>query len=139
MERRIDIQPATRIIVADDSPSGRMLLRAVLSRHGYRVSQAASAPELVDLLSSSTYDAVILNLTMPPARGAQYVSSVRSMMKDGARLLVYSADTSHGIEEAIRQAGADQFFQNPIKFIALLQYLEASNCAEEEIEALQGT
>ena len=139
MERRIDIQPATRIIVADDSASGRMLLQGVLSRHGYRVSQAASASELVDLLSSSNYGAVILNLTMLPARGAQYVSSVRSIMKDDVQLVVYSADGSHGIEALIRQAGADQFFQAPIKFVALLQYLEASNCAEHEIEALQGT
>ncbi|GAB3352642.1 hypothetical protein GCM10027430_18090 [Lysobacter tyrosinilyticus] len=114
-------------------------MHGVLSRHGYRVSLAATASELADLLSSSAYDAVILNLTMPPARGTQHVSGVRAMMDDEARLVIYSVDRSHGIEAVIRQAGADQFFQVPIRFNALLQYLEASNCSEAEPEALQVT
>ena len=116
-----------------------MLIHGVLSRHGYRVSLAASASELADLLSSSTYDAVMLNLTMPPARGTQYVSSIRSMMEDDAQLVVYSVDRSHGVEASVRQAGADQFFQAPIRFSALLRYLDAGVCADEEPEALQGT
>lgn len=126
MDQHIDIRPARKVIVADDMPSVRVLVATLLTRHGYRAYQAATATEVADLLMASRFDAVILNLTMPPARGPCYVADVRAMMVADAQLIVYSGGDSQRVGVMVKQAGADHFFSTPIDFSALLNLLGES-------------
>ncbi|MGH8601858.1 MAG: response regulator [Gammaproteobacteria bacterium] len=120
-----------RILVADDSSSGRMLVVGVLTQHGFRVAHASSAEQLTALLASDTYDAVVLNLTMPPNHGPEYVSHVRSLMPEQTQLVVYSILDQDEVEASVKRAGADHFFQTPIQFAALVRQLEASDTPSE--------
>ncbi|GAB3105244.1 response regulator [Lysobacter terrae] len=139
MDQRIDIQPARKVIVADDLPSARVLVAALLTHHGYRVYQAATAAELNDLLLASRFDAVILNLTMPPAKGPSYVSDVRALMSEDAKLVVYSAGDGQRVGAVVKQAGADHFFHSPINFSALLTLLEVGGSPKVDNEVRERT
>lgn len=121
------IKTSRRVLVADDSESGRMLVVEVLKHHRFIVYQAATAGELTHLLSYAAFDAVVLNLTMPPNSGSAYVSKVRSMIPQRSQLVVYSVLSRDDVEASVKRAGADHFFQIPIRFSALVPLLEADN------------
>ena len=124
MRSKADIRPRKKILIVDDVPSGRMLLAAVLSKHGYRTSEASSSDVISELLSTQNHHAVILNVSML-ATSIEYVSNVRSVMNPDAHLFIASANDQYDIEQAAIRAGANHFLRVPFKFEDILARLEA--------------
>jgi len=58
-----------RILVVDDDPGVRELLRSVLDRRGLTVDAAADGNEALHLLRENLYSVIILDLLMPIADG----------------------------------------------------------------------
>ena len=119
------LSPNNQVIVADDTTSGRMVIAEVLSKNGFVVKEANDAFMLARLLSEYPSAAVVLNLTMPPLRGPQYVQSVRAQMSPGSRLVAYTANDSIDLERSVITAGADRCFPVPVPLDALLLSLRA--------------
>jgi two-component system response regulator MprA len=61
-----------RLLVADNDPFFRELLRDVLEGEGYAVRVARDGLEALDLLHAEPPDAVILDLIMPKIDGARF-------------------------------------------------------------------
>ncbi|HEV8435171.1 MAG TPA: response regulator, partial [Thermoanaerobaculia bacterium] len=59
----------TGILVVEDDPAIRRLVRMVLQRRGYQVETAEDGVEAVLKLGIGEYDAVILDLMMPNLDG----------------------------------------------------------------------
>lgn len=114
MNSVINFSQNTDVIVADDTSSGRMILAEVLTKNGFSVKKADSAFTLAKHLADSPNASIVLNLTMPPLRGPDYVQSVRAQMSPNARLVVYTADDSENLEQSVIAAGADRFFPIPV-------------------------
>jgi DNA-binding response OmpR family regulator len=98
------------VIVADDMPSTRALLRTYLAGKGFIVEEASTSMDVEDLVAGNPDSWVMLNLTMPPRRGSEYVKAVRSAMSAEAILVVYTADENEDVR-AVMEAGADHFFK----------------------------
>lgn len=113
-----------KILIVDDVPSGRMLLAAILSKHGYDTSEVSLSDAITELPSSQAHHAVILNVSMLATR-IEYVHKVRSLMNPEAHLFVTSSNDQCDIEEAAVQAGANHFLRMPFGFEDLLERLEA--------------
>lgn len=60
-----------RILVADDEPDIRFILRAHLRRRGWQVDEAATGTEALDKLRTQQYAAAILDHRMPGASGLE--------------------------------------------------------------------
>lgn len=116
--------PSNQVIVADDTSSGRMVIAEVLSKNGFAVKEANDAFMLARLLYEFPTAHVVLNLTMPPHRGSDYVQSVRAQMSPGAKLVAYTANDSIDLERSVITAGADCFFPVPVPLDALLLALQ---------------
>ena len=59
----------TKILVVDDEPANRRLLRHVLNRNGYEAAGAKDGLEALDLLAQSGFDLVISDVRMPRMDG----------------------------------------------------------------------
>jgi PAS domain S-box-containing protein len=81
-----DMQGA-RVLVVDDEPDARELVRRVLESRGAHVTGAASADEALSLLQSSTPDVLISDVGMPGVDGYQLIRSVRANERKGRRRL----------------------------------------------------
>ena len=57
-----------RVIVLDDEPTARMLLRRYLSRHGYETVETSTVDMAVDAMRTGPVDAVILDVRLPEER-----------------------------------------------------------------------
>jgi two-component system OmpR family response regulator len=61
------------VLVVEDDPAIRRLVKMVLRRHGYRVEEAADGLEAVLKLGLADYDVIILDLMMPHVDGFTFM------------------------------------------------------------------
>lgn len=115
------------ILVVDDAPPNVKLLRLILRDAGYRVLEAGSGPEALDILRREKPDAMVLDVRMPGMTGYEVCQAVR---RDPAfaTLPVIMVTALSLPEERIRgiEAGATDFISKPFSRKELLARLQAS-------------
>ena len=80
-----------RVVVADDEPDVRFLLRLQLQLAGFEVvGEAASGDEAVGVCESTRPDGVVLDLLMPRGTGFEAIPRLRILDPD-LRIVAYTA------------------------------------------------
>ena len=64
-----------QLLIVDDEPNIREVLRIVLDGEGYSVSEAATYAEAMQLLGQTTFDLVICDIFLPDGNGLDLVRS----------------------------------------------------------------
>ncbi|WP_447885402.1 response regulator, partial [Serratia fonticola] len=73
---------ALRIVIADDHPTNRLLLRRQLATLGYRVDEAIDGVAALALIEANPYDLLITDLNMPNMDGITLTRRVREFNRD---------------------------------------------------------
>src|SRR5216684_8866933 len=68
---------AGRILVVDDDPQIRRVMRLTLTAQGYEVSDAKSGEEALERLNSEKYDLVLLDMNMSGMGGIKICRTLR--------------------------------------------------------------
>jgi two-component system KDP operon response regulator KdpE len=113
-----------RVLVVDDEPPIRKLLRMGLSTQGYRVLEASNGKMALDMLAENP-DLVILDLGLPDMQGLDLLRTVRAR-NEQIPIVVLS---SRGDEAAKVQAldlGADDYVTKPFGTEELLARMRAA-------------
>jgi two-component system chemotaxis response regulator CheB len=82
-----------RVLIVDDSPVSRMLVRAVLEGEGYQVREADSGEEALRLLAGFTPDIVTMDVHMPGMDG--YEATERILEQYALPVVILSASVDH--------------------------------------------
>jgi len=69
-------QPAVRILIVDDESAIRRALRPPLVELGFQVAEAARGEEALQMMRTTTFDAILLDVNMP---GIGCAASVRRL------------------------------------------------------------
>jgi C4-dicarboxylate-specific signal transduction histidine kinase len=115
------VPPNAHILVVDDDPVNRVLLDAVLSPEGYRVTEADSGEQALARLAEGGVDLVLLDMMMPGIDGAETCARLRQL--PGCRTLPVVFITAYGDRQArlrAKEAGADEFLTKPLDEAELL-------------------
>lgn len=107
-----------RILVVEDDPHIRRLVRAALQRAGHAVSEAASAREGLSLLDIEKPDAVLLDLGLPDRDGIELIQIIRA--RSAAGVIVISAREDTAEKVAALDLGADDYLTKPFDTEELL-------------------
>lgn len=120
VEQRPAAGTAIRVLVADDHPLIRRLLRTVLgSRAGIEiVGEASDAERAVELATALAPDVVVADLTMPGMDGFEAISAIRAELPD-CRIVVFSANEAERAAEPALAAGADRYLSKDAGFEAV--------------------
>lgn len=113
------------VLIVDDEPMTRKLLRLMLSRANYEVLEAADGREALDIVAHHHPDAVLLDVMMPGMNGYAVCMRLRSQAKTAQLPIIMLS--ARGDNEGIRRAlevGATQFMNKPIVPLVLLEQLE---------------
>jgi putative two-component system response regulator len=87
------VEPAqTRVLVVDDEPYVREILRRWLEEEGYRCAQAANAEEALEALRADDYHLLISDIRMPGLSGLELLVRIRAQLPDVAVIMVTAVD-----------------------------------------------
>ena len=111
------------VLVADDDPSVRSLLRVVLEDDGYRVVEAVDRHSALAMLHSGYPDVALLDLQMPGLTGEQVLSHTRRSAE--IPVLVLSGEPRDRGKLGLR-VGAHDFISKPFDPDELLARVHAA-------------
>jgi two-component system cell cycle response regulator len=103
-----------RVLVVDDDPVNRLLLRRVLEREGLTVEMAADGGQGWEALTAGEYDLVLLDIVMPVLDGYGVLERMRSDPATRALpvVVISGSDDADGVVRCI-ELGADDFLPKP--------------------------
>jgi two-component system KDP operon response regulator KdpE len=113
-----------KVLIVDDEPQIRVLLKATLGRAGYAVTEAADAREALSAKSIDKPDLVLLDLGLPDRDGLELVSALRAEPRSA--LIVVSARDQTEQKVAALDLGADDYVTKPFDTEELLARVRAS-------------
>ncbi len=110
-----------RILVVDDIPTNRMVLRAKLAANYYDVLEAESGEEALAIAGHEEPDLVLLDVLMPGIDGFETCRRLKAA-PETVHIPVVMLTALEGQEDRLRglQAGADDFLTKPCADMALL-------------------
>lgn len=113
-----------KILVVDDEPHIRTLLKTILASAGYGVTIAMNAREALNAKAIDRPDIILLDLGLPDRDGLDLVEKLRA---DGeSRLIVVSAREDSEQKVAALDLGADDYVLKPFDTDELLARIRAS-------------
>ncbi|WP_437821588.1 AAA family ATPase [Sorangium sp. So ce1078] len=118
--------PGRAVLVVDDQPENRAVLRDMLAPLGFFVLEAAGGREALALARERRPDLVVMDLAMPELDGLETTRRLRQLPELGAMpVIASSASASEGDRARVTSAGCNGFLAKPVQLGALLQQLEA--------------
>ena len=108
---------ADAILIVDDEPQIRRVVRNALAADGTRLIEAATGAEAIDMAAAELPKLVILDLGLPDMSGEAVCREIRSW--SAAPILVLSARHSDVEKVALLDAGADDYMTKPFSTIEL--------------------
>jgi two-component system, chemotaxis family, chemotaxis protein CheY len=105
---------SARILIVEDSPTMRMLIRSALEEGGYRVAESEDALQALAVVQEVAPDLVIADVNMPELDG---ITLVRRMRKFPAfhsvPILILTTESSDEAKQRGRAAGATGWITKP--------------------------
>ncbi|MFX0560296.1 response regulator transcription factor [Tepidibacillus infernus] len=127
-----------KILIVDDEPQMRELLRAYLEKSHFIVEEANNGQDALDKLSVSEFDCIVLDVMMPEMDGLMTCLEIRKSSEVPIIMLTARGDELdrvHGLE-----LGADDYIVKPFsprelvaRIKALLRRSQVTNKSESEL------
>ena len=113
-----------RILIVEDEPPIRRLLRATLGAHDYRTVEAATGAEALSALRHHRPDLVVLDLGLPDIDGLALIGRIRETSP--VPIVVLSSRGDEAAKVAALDAGADDYVTKPFGADELMARLRAA-------------
>jgi two-component system KDP operon response regulator KdpE len=113
-----------KVLVVDDEPPIRKLLRMGLATQGYEILEAPNGRTALELLHEKP-DLVILDLGLPDMQGLDLLTSIRSRL-DSVPIVVLSSRGDEAGKVAALDRGADDYITKPFGMDELLARMRAA-------------
>jgi len=115
---------AGRILVVDDDPQIRRVMRVTLTGQGYEVDDAKSGDAALAKLRDERFDLVLLDVNMPGSSGLEVCKAIRAQSEIAIIMLTVRDEESDKVDAL--DAGADDYVTKPYKAPELLARIRAA-------------
>jgi two-component system, NtrC family, response regulator PilR len=125
-----------RILVVDDEPSMRDMLRIVLRRDGYDVVIAENGRQAIERLKAEPFDLLLSDIRMPDLSGVEVVRAAKELNRDVVAFMMTAFASTETAVEAMR-LGAVDYFTKPFSMdelrLKIRQHLETHRLKQENV------
>jgi CheY-like chemotaxis protein len=111
-EETVEVKQAPpRILLVDDDPDARLLMRTLLEADRFEVEEVDDGHKALDLLKDDQeFQLVVLDLSMPGMDGRQVLQQIRGAAETASMpVLIRTSTGSDTIEAELLEAGADDY------------------------------
>src|SRR6201985_1657593 len=114
-----------RLLLVDDEAVIRITLSAILTKHDFDVSAAATVPEALQKITSETFEILLSDLNIGnPGDGLTVVSAMRRTQPEAVTMILTGYPAFETALEAIRQQ-VDDYIVKPANIPSLLSTIES--------------
>jgi two-component system, OmpR family, KDP operon response regulator KdpE len=114
---------AATILVVDDEPQIRRVLRTTLSAEGYTILEARDGPEAFEKVREAKPDLILLDMNMPGLDGLQTCREIRS--SSAIPIIMLTVRSAEADKVRALDAGADDYVVKPFGIQELLARVRA--------------
>jgi two-component system KDP operon response regulator KdpE len=115
---------SSSILVIDDEPQIRRVLRSTLSFRGYEISEASTGEEGVELARRLKPDLILLDVNLPGISGIEACREIRHA--SDAPIIMLTVRNAERDKVVALDAGADDYVTKPFSIEELLARVRAS-------------
>lgn len=107
-----------KILIVEDEPSLREMMREFLEKERYVVETAAAYDDALDKVSVYDYDCILLDIMLPGGNGLSLLEELELMGKRGNVIIISAKDS---VEDKVRglELGADDYLAKPFHLAEL--------------------
>jgi DNA-binding response OmpR family regulator len=117
------VMQAAHILIVDDDPEVRAMLRAALEPEGFRIAEAGSGAEMLAAISATAFDIITLDLNLGGEDGLRLAREVRSRSNVPIVMITGKGDT---IDRVVGlEVGADDYIAKPFHVREVLARIRA--------------
>jgi type II secretory ATPase GspE/PulE/Tfp pilus assembly ATPase PilB-like protein len=103
-----------RVLIADDEPITRMLVKFLLEKEKFEVLEAANGRDAVEIASREHPDLLLIDLNMPEMNGYDAIAALRKDLSLATLpIVVLTSEEGPGIERRVLELGADDYILKP--------------------------
>jgi CheY-like chemotaxis protein len=116
------------VLIAEDSPSDRLLLSTIIGRQGHRVLSAATGIEAVAIFETERPQLILMDAMMPVMDGFEAARRIKKMAGESLVPIIFLTSLTEG--EALAsclEAGGDDFITKPYNPVVLAAKINAMN------------
>ncbi|MGA2389376.1 MAG: response regulator [Candidatus Sulfotelmatobacter sp.] len=114
-----------KILIAEDNPVNRELLRELLELRGFEVFEACNGQEALEMIGQVCPDLLILDLGMPILDGFGAIRKIRATPETAQLpVLAATAYAMRGDRDQVLKEGFDAYVSKPINPTALNQEID---------------
>src|SRR5579884_4066375 len=127
-----------RLLVVDDLPENRAILRRRLERRGFEVIEADGGLPALELIRTQSFDLVLLDIMMPDMDGLEALRRIRDQhsVAELPVIMVTGKGQSEDVTEALA-LGANDYVMKPVDFPVLLARANVQIARKRAEEALK--
>jgi PAS domain S-box-containing protein len=104
-----------RVLLVEDNPTNQLIANDMLTRMGLVVDLADNGLEAVDKSTSTTYDAILMDIQMPELDGIKATRRIREIkMNEPIPIIALTAAAMEDDKKACMKAGMNDFVTKPI-------------------------
>ncbi len=119
-------QSIKTILIIEDEPIFRMNYRTVIINHGYRVNEAGTGQQGLQLLEAEKPDAVLLDLILPEVNGYEVLKKIREVYPK-LPIIIFSVMGAEADMKRAFELGADDY---------VIKGMESPTAILEKLDAL---
>ncbi len=114
----------TNVLVVDDEPDIRLLVRLMLETAGHEVTEAATGEAALAAVAERRPDLLLLDIRLPGMDGWEVLRKLRAEDDDRLPIVIMSAHSSELTLERASRLGSDDYLIKPFSQEEILRIVE---------------
>ena len=104
-----------RILIADDDPQVRQILKIFLIKQGYHVDEAENGAQVLSMLDSTPPDLVFLDIVMPDLSGIETLRWIRQKHPE-LNVIIMTGMNQEEVWKKAMLSGATDYITKPFSY-----------------------